>query len=313
MSSLALIPPAAPAIYRGRFAPTPSGPLHFGSLVAALGSYLEARSRGGEWLLRMEDVDGPRTVPGAAAEILRTLEAFGFQWDGPVLYQSQRLDAYGLALERLVAAGLAYPCACSRKEVQAAGGGLSVDGAPRYDGHCRRGLAPGRRPRAWRLAVPERYYGIQDGLLGDLGHDLGQAVGDFVLRRADGQYAYQLAVVVDDGFQGINQVVRGADLVASTPRQLYLQDCLGLPRPAYVHLPVVTNVQGEKLSKQTRARGLDPSRPLPALWQAWAFLGQLPPEGAGDSLADFWAWSLAHWDLGRVPALRGRCWPDWTN
>ncbi|HET7775521.1 MAG TPA: tRNA glutamyl-Q(34) synthetase GluQRS [Azospira sp.] len=300
--------PLPAAIYRGRFAPSPSGPLHFGSLVAALGSCLEARCRGGEWLVRMEDVDGPRTVPGAAEAILASLQAYGFVWDGPVLWQQQRLGAYAEALERLKGAGLAYPCACSRKEIADSAAGRSIDGAPRYGGTCRAGLAPGRSARAWRLRVPEEEVFFADGLLGRVGQQLQRDVGDFVLLRADGQFAYQLAVVVDDAFQGITHVVRGADLLDSTPRQIWLQRCLGLPTPAYVHLPLATNGAGEKLSKQTRAPALDDADPVPALYLALAFLGQEPPrELLAATLDQVWAWALAHWQLARVPRRRGIC------
>lgn len=298
-------PVPAPAPYLGRFAPSPSGPLHFGSLVAALGSYLEARSRGGKWLLRMEDVDAPRTVPGAAEAILHSLEVHGLEWDGEVLWQSRRLEAYAAALAQLRQTGLAYPCGCSRREIAAPGNGRSIDGAPRYAGTCRNGLAPGRQPRAWRLRLPDRQVDFEDGLLGRLGHNLERDVGDMVLLRADGQYAYQLAVVVDDAFQGITHVVRGADLLDSTPRQIWLQQCLGVPTPAYVHLPLASNDRGEKLSKQTRAPALDPKRPGAALWQALAFLGQEPPaelrQGPPGPLLE---WGRQYWDLGKVPRCR---------
>ncbi|MDK9690963.1 tRNA glutamyl-Q(34) synthetase GluQRS [Azospira sp.] len=295
----------SPSAYRGRFAPSPSGPLHFGSLVAALGSCLEARCRQGEWLVRMEDVDGPRTVPGAADAILRSLEAYGFVWDGPVLWQSQRHEAYAAALARLQAAGQAYPCACSRKEIAEGHGGRSIDGAPRYAGTCRGGLQPGQSPRAWRLRLPDREVSFEDGLLGWVGHNLERDVGDIVLLRADGQYAYQLAVVVDDAFQGVTHVVRGADLLDSTPRQIWLQQCLGVPTPAYVHLPLATNARGEKLSKQTRAPALDDGRPVPALVDALEFLGQRPPPALRAASRDeVWAWAVAHWNLALVPRCR---------
>jgi glutamyl-Q tRNA(Asp) synthetase len=232
-----------PVTYRGRFAPSPTGPLHQGSLVAAVASYLDAKAHRGEWLVRMEDLDVPRCVPGAADEILRALEVYGLHWDGPVVYQSARLPAYQEALERLVADGAAYPCGCSRKEV-----------GDVYPGTCRAGLAPGRTARSWRLRASGE-------------------VDDFILKRADGIFAYQLAVVVDDGWQGITHVVRGADLLDSTPRQLYLQTLLGLPHPHYRHVPVVTNAHGEKLSKQTLAPALRFDQPGPALLEALRFLG----------------------------------------
>lgn len=207
-----------PFPYRGRFAPSPTGPLHFGSLIAALGSCLDARQQGGTWLLRMEDVDTSRNVPGAADDILRTLAAFGFEWDGPVLYQSQRLAAYGAALEQLKQAGLAYGCACSRKEIADSATHAAIDGGLAYPGTCRKGLPDGRAARAWRLRVDNGEVAFIDRLQGRVVQHLEDDVGDFVLRRADGLFAYQLAVVVDDAWQGITDVVRGADLLASTPR-----------------------------------------------------------------------------------------------
>ncbi|MGB8302043.1 MAG: tRNA glutamyl-Q(34) synthetase GluQRS, partial [Azonexus sp.] len=219
--------PEPPSGYRGRFAPSPTGPLHFGSLVAAVGSYLDARSSGGEWLVRMEDVDTPRNVPGAADDILKTLEAYGFEWDGAVLWQSRRFDAYAAALERLRAAGMAYGCACSRKEIADSAPRPAVDGGLAYPGTCRNGLPYGRAVRAWRLRVSDAETSFADRLQGRQAQNLERDVGDFVLLRADGLYAYQLAVAVDDEFQGISDVVRGADLIASTPRQIWLQRCLG--------------------------------------------------------------------------------------
>lgn len=295
----------ADPIYRGRFAPSPTGPLHMGSLVAAVGSYLDARTQGGQWLVRMEDVDTPRNVPGADTHILRTLEAFGFEWDGQVVWQSQRLEAYQAALDTLVAAGDAYPCACSRKEIAERSPLPAVDGGMVYSGHCRAGLAPGKTPRAWRLKVEDAPITLTDRLQGEMTQVLSRDVGDFVLRRADGLFAYQLAVVVDDAWQGITQVVRGADLVASTPRQVWLQSRLAYPMPTYAHLPVVTNGRGEKLSKQTLAPALDPAHAAEALVQALSFLGQELPAGLSRaSLREVWGWAKAHWSFARI-APRG--------
>jgi glutamyl-Q tRNA(Asp) synthetase len=275
--------------YVGRFAPSPTGPLHFGSLVAAAGSYLHARAAGGRWLLRIEDVDTGRNVPGAEAEILRALEAFGFEWDGPVLRQTDRLDAYGAALEMLVRNGDAFGCACSRSEIgrAAAKAGLprASDGGWVYPGTCRGGVAAGRTARAWRLRVPDAGVAFDDLL-----QHLAREVGDFVLRRADGPFAYQLAVVVDDAWQGVTHVVRGADLIDSTPRQIWLQRCLGVPTPAYLHLPVAVDAAGDKLSKQTRAQAIDAGDPGRALEAALRFLGFDPPPGQG--IADRWAWAI---------------------
>lgn len=291
-------------LYRGRFAPSPTGPLHFGSLVAAVGSFLEARTRGGEWLLRIEDVDAPRCSQAAADSILRTLEAFGFAWDGAVVWQSRRAAAYAAALEQLKQAGRVFPCACSRKEL--ADSMLAPDGAALYPGTCRHGLPAGKVARAWRVRVDATRITFDDAVQGGIESDLAQEAGDFILLRADGLFAYQLAVVVDDAAAGITQVVRGADLLLSTPRQIFLQHCLGLPTPAYAHLPVVVNAAGEKLSKQTRAQRLDDARPGQALWTALQFLGQEPPAELHSAGRDeLWAWARANWRLGRVPRQQG--------
>lgn len=251
--------------YRGRFAPSPTGPLHFGSLVAAVMSWLDARVAGGEWLVRIEDVDTPRTVPGAADEILRTLEAFGLAWDGEVVCQSRRTARYEAALERLRAAGHIYGCRCSRREI--ADSGLpGLEGAI-YPGTCRTlGLraAPGI---ALRMIAPVEPVTFLDRAMGTISQDVSRDIGDFVVRRRDGLFAYQLAVVVDDADQGITDVVRGADLLWSTPRQILLQRALGYPTPRYLHFPVVTNASGEKLSKQTGAEAIDVSQ-APALLRA---------------------------------------------
>jgi glutamyl-Q tRNA(Asp) synthetase len=288
--------------YRGRFAPSPTGSLHFGSLVAALGSYLDARAHQGQWLVRMEDLDRAREVKGAADEILRTLDRFGFEWDGEVRYQSRRTEAYAEALERLLQEDLAYACGCSREEInQAAESG--IEGAV-YPGTCSRGLPPGRKGRAIRLRTLGRRISLADRIQGSLHQDLACDIGDFVIRRADGYHAYQLAVVVDDAWQGINQIVRGADLLASTPRQLHLQNLLELPHPRYAHLPLAVDGMGRKLSKQSRDAPVETTRPLQALLQALAHLDQpLPPEPPTD-LKTFWQWAISHWEPTRIsPAI----------
>lgn len=291
--------------YRGRFAPSPTGPLHFGSLVAALGSYLDARAHGGEWLLRIEDVDEPRTVSGATDAILKTLAAFGFEWDGEVVVQSRRLDQYHAALVKLQLDGDAYPCACSRSEIAAATRQRSVDGGLLYPGTCRAGLAEGVAARAWRLRVPDRTLCFTDRIQGEHCQNLEREVGDFVLLRADGQYAYQLAVVVDDAEQGVTDVIRGVDLLDSTARQIYLQQRLALPTPRYGHLPVVVNAAGEKLSKQTRAAAVDAQDGALTLARAMRFLGHpVPAELAHAALGDFWAWAISAWSPRNVPAVR---------
>ena len=290
--------PEAP--YRGRFAPSPSGLLHFGSLVAATGSFLEARTRHGEWYLRIEDVDAPRCSKAAADEILRVLEACGFAWDGEVIWQSKRTPAYEAALEKLKATGRVFPCACTRREL--GDSAIAPDGAGIYPGTCRQGLAAGRTARAWRAAVGDARIAFEDAIQGRIVSDLASEAGDFIVRRADGLFAYQLAVVVDDAEAGISHVVRGADLLASTSRQILLQQCLGVPTPTYAHLPVAVNAAGEKLSKQTRAAPLDGRRPGPALFAALEFLGQQPPPGlAGASVQDLWNWAVTNWRLDHVP------------
>lgn len=254
----------APPRHRGRFAPSPTGPLHFGSLLAALGSWLVARKAGGEWLVRIEDLDPPREMPGAAQDQLRTLAAFGLHSDAPVVYQHDRGQAYQAALDRLLETGRAFICHCSRAQVEATGG---VHRA------CVRG--PTRLDPAVRLRVPDgSHVAFEDALQGPQSQDVANEVGDFVLRRADGLWAYQLAVVVDDAGQGITDVVRGADLLDSTPRQILLQRALGLPTPHYLHLPVVQDAQGRKLSKSAAALPVDAFDPLPALHAAWRALGQ---------------------------------------
>jgi glutamyl-Q tRNA(Asp) synthetase len=291
--------PPASTRYVGRFAPSPSGPLHFGSLVAAAGSYLDARHHGGHWLLRIEDVDTPRCVPGAAAGILRTLENFGFEWDAAPVWQSARLDAYRAALHSLQAAGHAFPCACTRRELATAP--LARDGSRIYPGTCRQGLPPGREARAWRVRVSGSI-DFQDAVQGLQQEDLAREVGDFVVLRADGLFAYQLAVVVDDATAGVTDVVRGADLLESTARQIWLQRLLGLPTPRYAHLPLATNAAGEKLSKQTLARAVDTQPATTALLAALAFLGQNPPAALQRAtLAEIWQWAIAHWTLDAVP------------
>ncbi len=287
----------------GRFAPSPTGPLHFGSLVAALGSYCLARQAGGRWLVRIEDLDTLRVVPGAADEILRTLEAFGMTWDEPVVYQSRRTDRYQAALEQLQRAGLVFACGCTRKEVLASAPHVGEEG-PVYPGTCRAGLGEGRRPRALRIRVPQDRICFVDGVFGAQEQRLESVVGDFVLRRADGLFAYQLAVVVDDAESGVNQVVRGADLLTSTPRQIYLQACLGYPLPEYIHLPLALAPGGEKIS--TRHGGLAVGAASGAgqdLWRALRFLGQSVPDGLQNSCAaEVLAWGVKNFSLERLPS-----------
>ena len=252
--------------YRGRFAPSPTGPLHLGSLVAALGSWLLARAAGGEWWVRVEDLDPPREIAGAAEQQLSTLAAFGLHADGPITWQSQRSHVYLHALDKLLADGSAFECHCSRSHLAAS------------NGIHRACVAKTRRvDPAIRLRVADgTVISFSDGLQGDVTQDVAREVGDFVLKRADGLWAYQLAVVVDDAAQGMTDIVRGADLLDSTPRQILLQRALGLPTPRYLHLPVVLDTGGHKLSKTSSAPPVDASDPLPALRAAWQVLGQDP-------------------------------------
>lgn len=287
---------------RGRFAPSPTGPLHFGSLVAAFGSYLDARSQGGEWLVRIDDLDRPRCVAGMADDILRALEAFGLEWDGEVVYQSRRDALYRAALAQLESAGAVYACACSRKEI--ADSSIGRDGTAIYPGTCRAGVPPGKAARAWRLRVQDETVEFEDGVCGRICQQMARDVGDFVVRRADGLFAYQLATVVDDAAQGVTQVVRGGDLLASTPRQIYLQRLLGLDLPAYAHLPVAVDARGEKLGKQTRAPAVTASRPVLVLHEVLRFLGQQPPAELRDAdPASFKRWALENWRLENVPPV----------
>ena len=287
--------------YRGRFAPSPTGPLHFGSLVSALASWLDARAHRGAWLVRIEDIDGPRTVPGAAESILSTLERFGMRADEPPVWQSRRMPRYQQALEQLKSAGLIYPCGCTRKEI--ADSLLHVHARNTtlaYPGTCRTGLH-GKPARAWRLRVPDGDAAVitfVDRWQGPQTQNLATEVGDFVLRRADDQWAYQLAVVVDDADDEITHIVRGADLMDSTARQIYLQHCLGAPTPHYCHVPVVTNERGEKLSKQNGATALDGDHPLDALNAAARHLGlDLTTSGStpAKTLEGFYAAATAAW------------------
>ena len=290
---------AVASSYRGRFAPSPTGPLHFGSLLAAVASYADARAHNGSWLLRIEDLDRPRTVPGAAAAIQRTLHAFGCDWDEPIVFQHTRHAAYDAALAQLAALGLVYACGCSRAEIAAyARQGLE---GPIYPGTCRAGLPPGRRARSLRLRTTAEPIDVVDRIQGKQGHAVAEAIGDFVLRRADGLHAYQLAVVVDDAWQGITQVVRGADLLLSTPRQIGLQRALGLPTPGYAHIPLLLDQQGRKLSKSLAAAPITDTDPLPALRLAWRLLGQEPLDPVR-SVRDFWQRAAGCWCIERVPA-----------
>lgn len=296
--------------YRGRFAPSPSGPLHFGSLVTAVASYLEARSRQGEWLVRIENADPPREIAGASQDILHTLETLHLFWDGEVLYQSNRNLVYASLTEQLTRQHLVYPCTCTRKEI-ADSSIRGIDGMV-YPGTCRNSARlpdahgvsgnTGGKPYALRVRVNNELTGFNDALQGPVYQRLEKDIGDFVLQRADNVYTYQLAVVADDAGQGITHIVRGADLLDSTPRQIYLQQLLGYPTPVYMHLPIAVNSQGDKLGKQTGALPIHLSDPLPVLVQVLHFLGQIPPDVLleGD-IVSFWKWAIEHWQSGNIP------------
>jgi glutamyl-Q tRNA(Asp) synthetase len=290
----------SPPAYRGRFAPSPTGPLHFGSLIAAVASYCDARAHDGEWRLRIEDVDAPRARSGASDDILATLSLYGFEWDGAVQRQSDRVEQYQIALDDLIARGLAYPCACTRKDLEHAP--LGVGGERIYPGTCRGGVAPGREGRSWRVRVDAEPIGFHDRLQGWQEQNLAREAGDFIVKRADGLFAYQLAVVVDDAEQQITHVVRGADLLSSTARQIWLQRELKLPTPVYLHHPVAIDERGEKLSKQTGATRL-PRVPLPALLMAWRFLDQAAAPSPPGNVAEFWQWARHAWNPRVLPPV----------
>lgn len=293
------------ASYRGRFAPTPSGPLHLGSLVAALGSWLDARAAGGEWLLRIEDVDTPRVVRGSIGIILRQMEGCGLHWDGAVVLQSQRSDAYAAALQQLCAQHLVYRCNCTRARLHASA--RHGPEGPIYPGHCRQGAASTLDSSAWRLLTTSEPIDCHDRRLPSRRFDVAEELGDFVLQRADGVFAYQLAVVVDDAWQGVSHVVRGADLYLSTPRQIWLQRCLGLPTPQYLHLPLVLNAAGEKLSKQTLAPAIRPEDASGLIWKALHFLGQQPPADLEHApVTDLLQWGVEHWQVNSIPLAGGQ-------
>lgn len=288
-------------MYIGRFAPSPTGPLHFGSLVAAVASYCDARNNNGKWLVRMEDLDRPRTVKGAADTILHQLESFGFEWDGPVLYQSQRDSFYNEALEKLKDRQLIYRCTCTRKEIADSSTNMGIEGAI-YPRTCLQQPIKPNAAIAWRIKTDDSNISFDDAIQGRISQTLNTDIGDFILKRADGLFAYQLAVVVDDAAQGVTNIVRGADLMDSTPRQIYLQRHLAYPTPQYAHVPVVSNLAGEKLSKQTQASPLDTSKISMKLIQALHFLGQTPPASlVNENKNTIWEWAFSNWQLSKIP------------
>jgi glutamyl-Q tRNA(Asp) synthetase len=284
----------------GRFAPSPTGPLHFGSLVAAVASYCDVKSRSGKWLLRIEDVDTTRRVKGASEEIIRALQHYGFIWDDEIVFQSNRTDLYQHVLEQLRDRALAYPCTCSRKEVADSSTRLGIEGAI-YPGTCRLHAAKPGIPVAWRLKTEDQLIHFQDAIQGDQQHRMATDIGDFVIKRADGLFSYQLAVAVDDAAQGVTHVVRGADLLHSTTRQIYIQQLLGYATPVYAHIPLVRNDEGQKLSKQNLAQALPVDNLKSVLIAALRFLQQpLPHNIHTFQLGDLWQWAHAHWQLQHI-------------
>lgn len=283
----------ASSFYVGRFAPAPSGPLHFGSIIAALGSFLQAKCHAGEWLVRIEDSDRFRVVEGATGLILDTLENLGLHWDREVIIQSQRENRYRQELEKLQDMGIVYPCTCTRRETR---------GKP-YPGTCRKGISRNRKHRSLRIRTDDTPVEFDDTVVGKYSQSLENEVGDFIIKRSDGMTAYHLAVVIDDADQGVTEIVRGADLVDSTPRQIYLQRILQYPTPSYLHLPVAIDASGRKISKQNNAPGIDIARGAQVLTNALDFLGQHPdPQLADATVEDVIQWGLEHWDSKKISA-----------
>ena len=289
-------PNIEPGAYTGRFAPSPTGPLHFGSLIAALASFLDARANQGLWLVRMEDLDPPREPAGAAEQILAQLHSLQLHWDGDVLYQSHRHAAYKKAISELQQQQLCYECSCTRQDIRAMG--------LVYDGRCQNVTHPQDRQTALRVKTANWLNQFDDLVQGSIAQNVQQEVGDFVIQRKDGLFAYQLAVVVDDAFQGITHIVRGYDLIDSTPRQLYLQQIMGYPTPSYAHIPVIVNAEGQKLSKQRFAAAIDTSMGAKLILEALKFLGQHPPgKMQSATISELLDWGIEHWDIQSVPKL----------
>lgn len=291
------IPVNRPSEYVGRFAPSPTGPVHFGTLLAAVGSYLQAKTHDGKWLVRIEDVDITRSIEGSDRDILDTLEKFGFEWDDEIVYQSQRTGLYEHALDTLIDKSLIYPCRCSRKQ-------LADNGSDIYPGTCRHLHLPDAGEHALRVMAEDRDISFTDQVMGEQHQNIARDCGDFVVRRRDQLFAYQLAVVVDDASQGITEIVRGADLLDSTPRQIYLQQQLGYTTPSYCHLPLAVDNEGRKISKSAGHARIDLECKQSMLCKALDFLGQRPPpELADDTLADVWRWAIMHWDHQHIPTV----------
>lgn len=290
--------------YIGRFAPSPTGPLHFGSLVAAVASYCDAKKHGGKWLLRIEDLDKPREVKGAAQEIIESLAGFGFEWNDEIIYQSERIDLYEANLKKLQEKNLIYPCTCSRKEIADSSQSRGIDGVI-YPKTCLKHPTKEATPFSLRIKTPNAVTTFQDDIQGKISQNLSENIGDFILKRTDNIISYQLAVVVDDAQQGVTHIVRGADLLDSTPRQIFLQQQLGYLQPHYAHLPIACNPQGEKLSKQTLAEKIEVNHASQQLFFALNFLNQNPPEALQfSSVQSIWEWAFEHWMLERIPNKR---------
>lgn len=285
--------------YRGRFAPSPTGELHLGSLAAALASCLQARQNHGEWLVRIEDIDPPREVAGATSKILQALESHGFAWDGPIVYQKDRQRVYEEIVDHLLTRNLAYPCGCTRRDMM-----MGANGNLIYPGNCRNKPVQGKPPRSVRLRTDNHPIRFNDALQGPYEQRIESTTGDFVIRRGDGLYAYQLAVVVDDAWQEITEVVRGMDLIDSTPRQVHLFACLNLKPPNYAHIPVITGPDGKKLSKSARSAALDPHTPGENVWLALDLLHQKPPLALRKATpGTLWEWALANWSFSALKEL----------
>ncbi len=290
----------SPQPYKGRFAPSPTGAVHFGTLLAAVGSYLQAKKNHGEWIIRMEDVDLTRKVSGADSDILHTLEAFGFEWQGEVLYQSTQDPHYEEALQQLIKQSLVFPCLCTRKQ-------LAQNGSNIYPGNCRTRRLPEKNEHALRVIADDINISFHDAIMGAQSQHMAQQCGDFIIKRRDGLFAYQLAVVVDDAMQGISEVVRGADLLDSTPRQIYLQQQLAYNTPTYCHLPLAVDADGNKISKSEGAAKVDIKNKEKQLCKVLDFLGQQPPADlSACSINDIWQWAIDNWNLRTVPQKKHR-------
>jgi glutamyl-Q tRNA(Asp) synthetase len=283
--------------YRGRFAPSPTGPVHYGTLVAAVGSYLQAKKNHGEWFVRIDDIDTRRVVDGADDDILHTLENFGFEWDGEIIYQTQQIESYQQALDQLISQSLVFPCLCSRKQ-------LAKTGSRIYPGTCRHRSLPEKNEHALRVLSQDINIEFDDIVMGQQLQNIKQQCGDFIIKRRDELFAYQLAIVVDDARQNITEVVRGADLLSSTHRQIYLQQLLNYTTPGYSHLPLAVDQTGNKISKSGQAKKVDINNKEKLLASTLDFLGQQPPKDLRKSqLIDIWLWAIEHWDVKKVPKI----------